>query len=255
MKKGRVACIECVQEIPCNPCEGICRFGAITVGEQITDLPRLNEEKCTGCGLCVANCPGLAIFILDMSYSDTEAAIDFPFEYLPLPAEGDLVDAVGRDGVVRCKGRILRVKKLNAYAGTAVITMAVPKEYIMEVRSMKRLPRKAKVQAEPAQAVHTDTAAIVQAQPAPPSPDTDDILICRCQEVRKSEIIAAIRDGATTVDGVKRRTRAGMGLCQAKTCGRLIERLIAQETGISPAEILPQKSRMPVRPVRIGDFE
>ena len=46
-----------------------------------------------------------------------------------------------------------------------------------------------------------------------------------------------------------------MGLCQGKTCGRLIERLIAQETGINPAEIKPQKSRMPVRPVRIGFFE
>ncbi|MBQ6470245.1 MAG: (2Fe-2S)-binding protein [Lachnospiraceae bacterium] len=82
----------------------------------------------------------------------------------------------------------------------------------------------------------------------------DDIIICRCREVTRSEIIAAIRDGAVTVDGVKRRTHAGMGLCQGKTCGRLIERLIAQETGINPAEIRPQKSRMPVRPVRISSF-
>ena len=50
MRRGRVACIECVQEIPCNPCEGICPVGAITVGEQITNLPHLQEQKCTGCG-------------------------------------------------------------------------------------------------------------------------------------------------------------------------------------------------------------
>ena len=68
-------------------------------------------------------------------------------------------------------------------------------------------------------------------------PAKEDVLICRCQEVTESEIVAAIRDGATTVDGVKRRTRAGMG------------------TGINPAEIIPQKSRMPVRPVKIGSFE
>ena len=141
MQRGRVACIECVQEIPCNPCEGICKFGAITVGEQITNLPHLNEEKCTGCGLCVANCPGLAITIVDQSYSETEATIDFPFEYLPLPAEGDVVDAVDRSGAVVCKGRILRVAKPPAYAGTAVICMAVPQEHIDAVRSMKRLPR------------------------------------------------------------------------------------------------------------------
>ena len=64
----------------------------------------------------------------------------------------------------------------------------------------------------------------------------------------------AIRDGATTVDGVKRRTRACMGLCQGKTCGRLVQRIVAQETGKDPAEVLPQKSRMPVRPVKISVF-
>lgn len=143
MLRGRVACIECVQEIPCNPCEGACRLGAITVGENITNLPHLDEEKCIGCGLCVANCPGLAITLLDMSYSDTEGSVDFPFEYLPLPSEGDVVDAVNRGGEVVCKGRVLKVTKLPSYAGTAVVRLGVPIEFIGEVRSMKRLPRSA----------------------------------------------------------------------------------------------------------------
>ena len=38
----------------------------------------------------------------------------------------------------------------------------------------------------------------------------NDIIICRCQEVTRQEILDAIEQGATTVDGVKRRTRAGM---------------------------------------------
>lgn len=42
----------------------------------------------------------------------------------------------------------------------------------------------------------------------------EDIIICRCQEVTEQEIIDAVHEGATTVDGVKRRTRACMGLCQ-----------------------------------------
>ncbi len=83
----------------------------------------------------------------------------------------------------------------------------------------------------------------------------EDIMICRCQEVTEGEIIQAIKDGADTVDGVKRRTRACMGLCQGKTCGKLIERIVARETGKNPAEVYPQKSRMPVRPVKIGMFE
>ena len=51
------------------------------------------------------------------------------------------MDAVSRGGETVCKGRILRVTKLPAYAGTAVIRMAVPQEHIDDVRSMKRLPR------------------------------------------------------------------------------------------------------------------
>ena len=42
----------------------------------------------------------------------------------------------------------------------------------------------------------------------------EELIICRCQEVTEKEILEAIADGATTVDGVKRRTRACMGLCQ-----------------------------------------
>ena len=80
------------------------------------------------------------------------------------------------------------------------------------------------------------------------------LLICRCLEVTEAEIKAAIADGATTVDGVKRRTRAGMGLCQGKTCGRLVQQMITRQTGQNPAEVLPMKSRMPARPVKISSF-
>jgi Fe-S-cluster-containing hydrogenase component 2 len=139
--RGRVAVIECVQEIPCNPCESACRFGAIQIGEQITALPRLDGERCTGCGLCVALCPGLAITVIDKSFSAAEATVDFPFEYLPLPAKGDIVDACNRGGEPVCKGRVEAVKKTAVYAGTAVVSIAVPKEFAEEVRTMKRLPR------------------------------------------------------------------------------------------------------------------
>ena len=80
----------------------------------------------------------------------------------------------------------------------------------------------------------------------------NDIIICRCQEVTRQEILDAIEQGATTVDGVTRRTRAGMGLCQGKTCERLVAKIISQETGIPMEQILPQTKRMPVRPVKIG---
>ena len=80
----------------------------------------------------------------------------------------------------------------------------------------------------------------------------EDILICRCKEVTKAEVIEAIRDGATTIDGVKKRTKAGMGLCQGKTCERLVAKIISEETGISMDKLIPSTKRIPVRPVKIG---
>lgn len=78
-----------------------------------------------------------------------------------------------------------------------------------------------------------------------------DVLICRCEEIYRSEIVAAVKAGARTVNEVKRFTNAGMGLCQGRTCRKLIEAIIAEETGETPAEVLPSNYRMPARPVRI----
>ena len=57
--------IECTQNIPCNPCQDACPVGCIKVGSNITSLPVLDgEKKCIGCGMCVASCPGQAIFLI-----------------------------------------------------------------------------------------------------------------------------------------------------------------------------------------------
>jgi Predicted ATPase, RNase L inhibitor (RLI) homolog len=138
-KRGPVAVIECVQEIPCNPCEIACPRKAIQVGVPITNLPGLDEEKCTGCGVCVARCPGLAIFVVDKTHSDAEAAVSFPYEYLPLPREGDVVPAVNRAGDVVCKGTVLRVSNPKKNDRTAVVTIAVPTEMADDVRGMVRI--------------------------------------------------------------------------------------------------------------------
>ena len=76
-------------------------------------------------------------------------------------------------------------------------------------------------------------------------------IICRCEEIREKDIVAAIKEGADNVDGVKRMLRTGMGLCQGKTCGYLIARIISKETGKPLSEILPIKPRPPVRPVPV----
>ena len=64
-------------------------------------------------------------------------------------------------------------------------------------------------------------------------------IVCRCETVTEAEIRAAIRRpvGARTIDGVKRRTRAGMGRCQGGFCMPRVADIIAEETGISLLEV------------------
>ncbi len=80
----------------------------------------------------------------------------------------------------------------------------------------------------------------------------DDVIICRCNEVTAGEIYKAIEEGAHSITGVKRRTTAGMGLCQGRTCKKLIARMIAEKTGKNPADIEMGTARPPVRPIRLG---
>lgn len=82
-----------------------------------------------------------------------------------------------------------------------------------------------------------------------------DMFICRCEEVTLREIEQAIDDGFVTVKDVKRVTRAGMGLCQGRTCSKTIARIIAQRTGKPLEEILPKSFRYPVRPEKMMAVE
>lgn len=56
-------------------------------------------------------------------------------------------------------------------------------------------------------------------------PDHGEI-ICQCEGISKGEILEAIRRGAVTVDGVKRRVGTGMGQCQGSRCSRMISNLL-----------------------------
>lgn len=82
--------------------------------------------------------------------------------------------------------------------------------------------------------------------------DDDDLVICRCEEITKGEIKEAIRNGMRTLNGIKRITRAGMGLCQGQTCQRLVTQILASELGVPPGEVTPTTARAPVRPLKLS---
>lgn len=137
LAKGPVVMIECFQNIPCNPCTKACKHNAIQPMKDINELPTINFDNCNGCGLCVSKCPGLAIFVIDETYSETEATVSLPFEFLPLPEAGQEVDLLDRAGKKVGRGKVLKVRNGKYEDKTPVITVIVPKELSMVVRNIR----------------------------------------------------------------------------------------------------------------------
>ncbi|HET7036344.1 MAG TPA: (2Fe-2S)-binding protein [Thermomicrobiaceae bacterium] len=75
--------------------------------------------------------------------------------------------------------------------------------------------------------------------------------LCRCEEISLAEVRQAITEGATTVNDVKRRTRAGMGVCQGIYCTRSIAVLLHQ-SGVPLDELAPMTARPPARLIPIA---
>lgn len=82
----------------------------------------------------------------------------------------------------------------------------------------------------------------------------EDMIVCRCEEITVGEIKQALREGARDVVGVKRRVRAGMGLCQGRTCEKMVQQIIASELECKPWETGTSSARPPVRPVTFGEL-
>jgi Fe-S-cluster-containing hydrogenase component 2 len=130
LEKG-AAILECVQEIPCNPCVDSCPVHAISMKD--INAPPINDfNKCIGCTKCVAICPGLAIFVVKIK--DKKAWITLPYEFIPVPKVGDTVKAVDRTGTVRGDALVRKVVKSGK---TMVITVEVDSALAMDVRHIQ----------------------------------------------------------------------------------------------------------------------
>jgi Fe-S-cluster-containing hydrogenase component 2 len=130
LEKG-VAILECVQEIPCDPCVDSCPVHAISMKD--INAPPVNDfQKCIGCTKCVGVCPGLAIFVVKIK--DDKALITLPYEFVPVPKMGDTVKALDRTGAVRSNAV---VKKVVKNGKTMVITIEVDGALAMDVRNIQ----------------------------------------------------------------------------------------------------------------------
>ena len=77
-----------------------------------------------GCGICVARCSGQAIFVVGQEQD--YGVVSFPYEMLPLPEKGMIVDGTDREGQTVCQGEILKVMIAKNFDHTTVVTLKVP---------------------------------------------------------------------------------------------------------------------------------
>jgi thioredoxin reductase/Pyruvate/2-oxoacid:ferredoxin oxidoreductase delta subunit len=127
--------IECTQNIPCNPCQDVCPKHCIMVGANITALPYVDAQKqCSGCGLCVASCPGQAVFLVQDDYDSKSSAVTIPYEFLPVPVKGERGFALDRSGKAVCGAEVLAVRTSFAFDKTCLLTIKVPRDKRMTAR-------------------------------------------------------------------------------------------------------------------------
>lgn len=139
-KKGGFAVIECPQCIPCNPCATSCPAEAVNLFDDINNVPSVDYSKCTGCGMCIARCPGLACFVIDLTYGrEDQALIHLPYEMFPLPAKGDTVACTDRTGQIVANGEVTAVRQ-PWKDKTYIISVAIPRGLADEIRGCRVVP-------------------------------------------------------------------------------------------------------------------
>jgi len=79
-----------------------------------------------------------------------------------------------------------------------------------------------------------------------------EIIMCRCEDITRERVLACIADGYTTLDEIKRVTRAGMGPCQGRTCRNLIAAELSRTYGVPMEDVLMTTFRPPVKPISLG---
>ena len=101
-----------------------------------------------------------------------------------------------------------------------------------------------------AQRFGSTMAGLMAVRPAQVAAIHEATIVCRCEDVTRAEIDAAVDGGAREVNQVKAWTRCGMGPCQGRSCGDIVAELVAQRVGGREAAGY-FTGRLPLRPVSL----
>ncbi len=85
-------------------------------------------------------------------------------------------------------------------------------------------------------------------------PATDNVVVCRCEEISAGSIRSYVDAGCQGPNQTKAFGRCGMGPCQGRFCGLTVSQMIAEQRGVSEDEVSYYRIRPPIKTVRLGQF-
>jgi len=83
---------------------------------------------------------------------------------------------------------------------------------------------------------------------------TGDTVVCRCEEITAQQVVDTVGLGCTGPNQMKSFLRCGMGPCQGRLCSLTVTEIMAQQRGVSPAEVGHYRLRPPVKPISVGEL-
>ena len=84
--------------------------------------------------------------------------------------------------------------------------------------------------------------------------DESKVYLCRCENLTLERLHELLDSGVTSMEEIKRYSRATKGPCQGRTCKELIAKEMARYLNCSVEDIDIPKERMPIKPILIGDI-
>ncbi|MGD8272188.1 MAG: FAD-dependent oxidoreductase, partial [Desulfobacterales bacterium] len=130
-EEGVFPIFHCYQEVPCNPCTSVCPVGAIrTERDDITGLPYIIDyDACTGCGSCVAVCPGLSMILVDYRDDAEYPLVTLPYEIWRERVEvGQKVPVTDVDGAILGYYPVEKISTRRKFPGTLLVQVKVDKK-------------------------------------------------------------------------------------------------------------------------------
>ena len=231
LSEGVVPVFHCSQEIPCNPCSGLCPNGLIVVDKKdIRSIPVFvgNNYSCQVCERCVAGCPGLAITLVDYRSNSEQPLVSIPYEFSRETLnKNEMVTVLDTEGNPLGDLEVADIHTIQTSDRTKIVLVESPAAIAPLIAGIR-------VQEQPiTQPMHQYVHHV-----------EDDTIVCRCEHVTAGEIRVLIRQGYRDINEIKTVTRACMGACGAKTCASLIHRLFREEN--VPINEITDPSRRPI---------